>query len=110
MLKAITAVWRFFKLTHSGSDEGSAKRLYGGLIIIATLVIVYFVALQLVPVNVWTEIESTLQYIFTIGATLLGLNIAVDLTKIATSKKGEKNGKDETKKSEPGQPGQPGNL
>ena len=92
MRKAIVALWQFFKVIHSGSEEGSAKRMYGGIIIIAMLTLMYFASLGLIPVDTWIEIEGTFQYVFTIGATLLGLNIAVDLTKIAIEKRNKKGG------------------
>lgn len=95
MIRAIVAIWQFFKVIHSGSDEGSAKRFYGGIIIVSLLVLMYFASLGLIPVDTWIELEGTFQYVFTIGATLLGLNIAVDLTKIAIEKRNKKGGPDE---------------
>jgi hypothetical protein len=90
--------WNFLKVVHSGSEDGSAKRVYGGLIIIALLVILYFTAHKIIPLEIWDKIESTFQYIFTVGATLLGLNTAIDIFKVI------KNGKDKEPKPPDKQP------
>lgn len=84
--KALTAIWEFFKRVHAGTEEASAKRVYGGLIIISLLCILYFVSLKLVPKDVWLEIQSTVEYMFTIGASLLGLNTIIDIYKVKRSR------------------------
>ena len=88
----VRAIWRFFKAVHSASEDGSAKRVYGGLIIVALLTALYLVLLEVVPLKIWAEVESTFQYIFTVGASLLGLNLSVDIFKAIKERKG--NGED----------------
>jgi len=86
--KGLEALWQFFKVIHSGSEEGSSKRIYGGLIIIAMLILIYLVTLLPVPLEIWDAIETFVTYAFTIGATLLGLNTIIDIAKIRKPKQG----------------------
>lgn len=100
MKRVLLAAWDFFKKVHAGTEEASAKRIYGGIIIIAILCILYFTALKLVTNDVWINIQSTVEYFFTIGASLLGLNTIIDLYKV---KKSKQTGQDDKGKLPPNQ-------
>ena len=76
------------KSVFSGSEEASAKRVFGSITLIAMVVLLYFVAHKLIPLDIWDKIEGTVQYIATIGASLLGLNTIIDIYKVARNGKG----------------------
>ena len=79
--------WKWLRLVHSGKDEASSKRFYGGIIIILTLGILFLVVWGICPTGTWGKIEGTVQYVFTVGASLIGLNTIIDLYKIRKEKK-----------------------
>jgi len=85
-VKGIKAFFNWVKMVHSGKSDASAKRVYGGLIIIALLVIVYLVIWGVCPVETWKEIKSTIEFMFTVGAGLLGLNVLIDIWKVQKGK------------------------
>lgn len=93
MIKIIvTALWRFFKDVHSGSKTESSKRLYGGIIIIALLTLMYFVALGLTPLDLWKGIEGMWEIALYIGSGLLGLGAISEIVQMATSNRNKKGG------------------
>jgi|GEM_PF-3858765 len=85
-LEPIKAFFKWVKMVHSSKSDASAKRVYGGLIIIALLVIVYLVVLKVCPIGVWKNIKSTVEFMFTVGAGLLGLNVLIDIWKVQKGK------------------------
>ncbi len=71
----------------SGQDNASIKRIAGFIIIMADLVLLYFTALQLVPVEVWKVISPFCELAFWISTIFFGVNAAIDIAKLV---KGEK--------------------
>lgn len=72
----------FLMRIHSAAEDASAKRFYGGLIILTSLVVIYMVAWGITPVDVWKELSDTLEYVVVIAAGLLGAGAVVDIFKI----------------------------
>lgn len=86
MKTALKEIWEFYKKIHSGSEEGSAKRFYGGIIIVALLVAFYLFGKEVFPQTVWISMRDTFEYLFLIGATLIGLGVIQEGIKRWTDK------------------------
>lgn len=70
----------------SSDSDSSIKRITGFLIIIAVLVLLYFVAMAVVPVKIWQAIENFCETLVWVVVLFFGANATIDVIKILKNK------------------------
>lgn len=88
-MKAIKSLWKFIKDIHSSSDGASAKRFYGGIIVMACLILLYLFSAgfgKWFTIPIWDKVQNTLENFFLIGASMIGLDTVRQIWSIGAGK------------------------
>ena len=72
----------WFAKAFSGGDEVSIKRITGFIIILVILSFLYFTGFKLIPLDIWTKLESFLETLVWIVLLLFGINAGIDVAKL----------------------------
>ena len=92
-MKALKSLWHWIKEIHAAGDGASAKRVYGGIIIIACSILLYLFSRgseYYFTIPIWKEIKDTMENFFLIGASLVGLDTVRQIWSIGAGKQKDK--------------------
>lgn len=76
------ALWNWVKLAHSSSEEASTKRLYGGIIVLNSILTFDLFAKGVFSLEAWTTLYSGWYSLLFMGAALISISTLEKLAMI----------------------------